>query len=42
LKSSQCGAITFVQRFGDALNYATHFHSIVVGGVYAADENRAA
>jgi hypothetical protein len=29
-----CGAITFVQRFGDALNANLHFHSIVLDGVY--------
>lgn len=28
------GAITFVQRFGDALNLNLHFHSIVLDGVY--------
>src|SRR5262249_592267 len=39
LKSSQCGAVTFVQRFGDALNCAPHFHSILVDGVYAAGED---
>jgi hypothetical protein len=39
LKSSQCGAVTFVQRCGDALNLAPHFHSLVLDGVYAADAN---
>src|SRR5437667_9653269 len=39
LKLSQCGAVTFVQRCGDALNLAPHFHSLVIHGVYAADEN---
>ena len=39
LKSSQCGAVTFVQRFNDALNLALHFHSLVIEGVYAADDN---
>ncbi|PYS15265.1 MAG: hypothetical protein DMG15_05530, partial [Acidobacteria bacterium] len=29
----------FVQRCGDALNLAPHFHSLVIHGVYAADEN---
>jgi len=29
------GAITFVQRFGDALNLNVHFHSLVLDGVYA-------
>ena len=38
LKSSQCGAATFIQRFNDALNVAPHFHSILIDGVYAADE----
>src|SRR5882672_7046677 len=38
-RSSQCGAVTFVQRFNDALNLAPHFHSLVIDGVYAADEN---
>jgi hypothetical protein len=36
---AQCGAVTFVQRFGDALNCAPHFHSVVIDGVYAADPN---
>src|SRR5437667_9497592 len=39
LKLSQCGAVTFVQRWGDALNLAPHFHSLVIHGVYAADGN---
>ena len=39
LKSSQCGAVTFVQTFNDALNLAPHFHSLCIDGVYAADEN---
>ena len=28
LRSSQCGAVTFVQRFGDALNANPHFHCL--------------
>ncbi len=35
LPRSQCGAVTFVQRFGDALNLNLHFHSLVLDGVYA-------
>ena len=35
-ESSQCGAVTFVQRFGDALRLAPHLHSICIDGVYAA------
>jgi len=26
--ASQCGAVTFVQRWGDALNANTHFHCL--------------
>jgi hypothetical protein len=36
LGSSQCGAVTFVQRFGDALNANPHFHCIALDGIYAA------
>jgi hypothetical protein len=32
----QCGAVTFVQRFGDALNLNVHFHSLVLDGLYEA------
>ncbi len=39
LRSSQCGAVTFVQRFGDALNANVHFHSMVIDGVYAPGAN---
>ena len=39
LRSTQCGAVTFVQRFGDALNANVHFHSMVIDGVYAAGED---
>ena len=28
LHSGQCGAVTFVQRFGDALNANPHFHCL--------------
>jgi hypothetical protein len=30
----QSGAVTFVQRFGDALNLNVHFHALVLDGVY--------
>ena len=30
----QCGAVTFVQRFGDALNLNVHFHTLALDGVY--------
>ena len=35
-EGEQCGAVTFVQRFGGALNLNIHFHSLVLDGVYAA------
>jgi len=34
----RCGAVTFIQRFGDALNLNVHFHMLVLDGVYAVDE----
>ena len=30
-----CGSVTFIQRFGSALNLTPHFHTIVLDGVYA-------
>jgi hypothetical protein len=39
LGSPQCGAVTFVRRFGDALNANVHFHCTVIDGVYAAGED---
>ncbi len=39
LRSPQCGAVTFIQRFGDALNCNLHFHCMVIDGVYAAGED---
>ena len=33
-RKAQCGAVTFVQRFGDALNLNLHFHTLVLDGVY--------
>jgi len=34
---SQCGAVTFVQRFGDALNLNVHFHMLALD-VYAGGD----
>ncbi len=39
VRSSQCGAVTFVQRFGDALNANPHFHCLALDGVYTAGVN---
>ncbi len=41
VERGQCGAVTFVQRFGDALNLNVHFHSLLLDGVYAAGPNAA-
>jgi len=38
LLDPRCGAVTFVQRFGDALNLNLHFHTLVLDGVYVQDE----
>lgn len=37
LRFPQCGAVTFIQRFGDALNLNVHFHTIALDGVYDGD-----
>ena len=37
LKSAQCGAVTFVQRFNDSLQLAPHYHIVIIDGVYGAD-----
>ncbi|MCP4308375.1 MAG: transposase, partial [bacterium] len=36
---SQCGSVTFVQRFGSALNLNLHFHTLALDGVYTRDES---
>ncbi len=37
----QCGAVTFIQRFGSALNLNVHFHTLVLDGVYPRDDGTA-
>jgi hypothetical protein len=32
--AEQCGAVTFIQRFGSALNLNLHFHTLALDGVY--------
>ena len=34
VRNGQCAAVTFIQRFGSALNLTPHFHSLVLDGVY--------
>ena len=36
IPEGKCGAVTFIQRFGSALNLTPHFHVLVFDGVYAA------
>jgi hypothetical protein len=37
----QCGAVTFIQRFGSALNLNVHFHTLALDGVYTSDRGNA-
>ena len=41
IEKAQCGAVTFVQRFGSALNLTLHFHTLVLDGVYAPKDSGA-
>ncbi len=36
LARTRCGAVTFIQRFGSALNLTPHFHMLAIDGIYAA------
>lgn len=38
-KNAKIGAITFIQRFGSALNLNVHFHSLITDGVYIANKD---
>ncbi len=38
IRSARCGAVTFIQRFGDALNVNVHFHTLVLDGVYTGEQ----
>ena len=33
-RADQCGAVTFIQRFGSALNLNVHFHTLALDGAY--------
>jgi hypothetical protein len=37
----QCGSVTFIQRFGSALNLNVHFHTLALDGVYAGGDGTA-
>jgi hypothetical protein len=34
IRAEQCGAVTFIQRFGSALNLNVHFHTLALDGAY--------
>ena len=34
----QCGAVTFIQRFGGAINLNVHFHTLVLDGVFDPED----
>lgn len=38
IRFAHAGAVTFVQRFGDALNLNMHFHVLALDGVFDADD----
>jgi hypothetical protein len=37
-RQARCGAVTFIQRFGDALNLNVHFHALALDGIYAVND----
>ena len=37
LGGGECGAVTFVQRFGGSLNLNMHMHVVVLDGVFVRD-----
>ena len=37
-RAPQAGAVSFVQRFGGALNLNVHFHCVIPGGVFVREE----
>jgi hypothetical protein len=39
-KNSKIGAITFIQRFGSALNLNVHFHTLMTDGVYIPQKDQ--
>ena len=39
IRKARCGGVTFVQRFGGAINLNIHFHSLVFDGVYYEDSD---
>ena len=37
-RQARCSAVSFVQRFGDALNLNVHFHTLALDGIYVTDD----
>jgi hypothetical protein len=37
IRRARCGAVTFIQRFSDALNFDPHLHSLALDGIYVED-----
>ena len=37
IRGGHCGAISFVQRFGDSLNLNLHFHCVIPDGVFVTE-----
>jgi hypothetical protein len=37
IENGECGAVTFVQRFGGSLNLNVHFHAVFIDGVFTRD-----
>jgi hypothetical protein len=33
-RRARCGAVTFIQRFSDALNLDPHLHTLALDGIY--------
>ncbi len=40
VRKPQSGAVSFIQRFDSALRLNLHIHSLVIDGVYAADDDK--
>ncbi len=40
IRKGSCGSVTFIQRFGSALNLTPHFHTLVLDGVYAGTSSQ--
>ncbi len=39
IRKAKCGSVTFVQRFGGAINLNMHFHCVIPDGVYYEDDD---